>query len=123
MADYVSAKALKERLTKTRDIEIDGQKFAIQRVVLSKFGDIIPKDINKLTTEETQKYLVDQLTEKDLTEVMKPVLIAGIVSPKVSDIPQDDSVEDTIHVDLLFRDIILCSKLYKAIAEYSAENF
>lgn len=125
----ISAKILTSRLLGIKTVKVlNGEKkeeeFDIQKVMVEKFAGELTKIENAekyvgKSKKDIEKEIMDNMSKKQVSDVMRPVLISGVISPNVVEKALDQCGENEIPVNVLLLDIDLCVNLYLEIVKIS----
>lgn len=117
-------KNIKAKLTKEKLIVVSNISLVIQPVgVFLFFGDKEKSwnDFDNKSQEELSEMFLTYAKSKPISEVLKPVLLAGIKEPKVSKKLENECEEDVLSVDTILKDLTFASKVYLEISKLTAE--
>ncbi len=115
MFGFIFGKNLKDVLNKTKNIRVHGVFFTIRKVNILDYLDgskVLQKQFDIYQTGTNQ---ISEASEKKIKEHMSHVLVAGVVSPKLS-FKQE---QDVMFVDNLFTDWSLAVDLYNEIVAFT----
>lgn len=123
----ITAKDLKAKLEVTDKVLADGDEYQIKAVNPLMFTgvDIKAKDLAGIDTkdkDEVAKRLKEIGNNRNVMEMLKDVLLAGVVEPKLVDCPIGQEKEDEVSVYLLLNRIDIASELYLKISDLTART-
>jgi hypothetical protein len=114
MFGFIFGKNLKDVLNKTRNVRVHGVFFTIRKINILDYLDG-SKAVQKQFDIYQTGNQISEVGEKKIREHMSHVLVAGVVSPKLS-FKQE---QDFIFIDNLFTDWSLAVDLYKEILAFT----
>ena len=116
-------KLLKRQVVKVENINKEIFEFEIQKVSLETFAGEYgskPEYIVGKTQDQIAKMYMDNFKKEDISKLMAPVLLEGVVSPKVvnKNIEECD-MDKEVPLKVLLIDLIFATNLYVAILNIS----
>lgn len=117
MFEWLLGKSIDRALTAPRMVRVKGVRFKIQKISVMNYVDGSKVLRETFETYKTEKNT--EIIEKNWAK-LKPyyidVLMAGVVSPKLSRKPDEP---ETFYVEKMFNDMDMCNELINAIYEYT----
>lgn len=124
----VSIKKLTERILKRKVVKVkngDGlyEEVEIQKVLVETFvsrkATMLKSLVNK-SKEDIQQILLEEQKTKQITEIMTPVLLEGVVNPNLVDKKLEDcDLNKELPLEVLLIDLELTTNLYLEILSIS----
>ena len=121
----LTAKLLGRKIVNVESSDGEKMEFEIQRVNIELFageGNAKFENIAGKTEEEIKTVLLDQFKTNELTKIISPVLLDGLVAPRVVDSKIVNDLEREVPLKVLLVDIALCMSLYTEILQISVKQ-
>lgn len=117
------SRILGRKVVKVKNNKGQYDEFEICRISVTEFANFDVGHIQDLVgkdEKEIQQILLDDLRRKSISEAFAPILLKGIITPKVvKKSITDCDLENEIPIDVLLIDIELCSNLFNEILKIS----
>jgi hypothetical protein len=115
----VTAKELKDKLHKEKNVSVNGYNFRIRKVPLL----LLSEDVDNLWDsarqgKETLTQKIHSLISHPTLPMLKAVLLAGVIQPVFSDVDG----EDRVNVDMVLAHHELSVALFLEIVNFSLEG-
>lgn len=122
----LTAKLLGKKIVNVKTSDGETFEFEIQKVNIESFaGEGIAK-LEKVvgkSEEEIQKMFVDQFKSKEISKIVSPVLLAGVVSPAIVEKSVNEcNQEKEVPLNVLLIDLQLATNLYMEILQISIKK-
>ena len=125
-AKEITVKLLGRKIIKVKMNNGEEVEFEIQRVNVETFAGksgLTMENVLKEKNEEIEKMLLDKIKGQEISEALAPVLLDGIVNPKIVDKEISDcDLEKELPLKVLLTDMGLASELYIQICNLSVNK-
>ena len=125
-AKEITVKLLGRKIIKVKMSNNEEAEFEIQRVNVETFAGksgLTMKNVLKEKEEEIEKMFLDKIKSQEISEIMAPVLLDGIVSPKIVNKEISDcDLEKEVPFKVLLTDMNLATELYIQICSLSVSK-
>lgn len=126
LAKEINAKLLGRKIIKVKTNKDEEVEFEIQRVNVETFAGksgLTMENVLKEKEAEIEKMFLDKIKSQEISEIMAPVLLDGVVSPKIVNKEiLDCNLEKEVPFKVLLTDMILATELYIQICSLSVDK-
>lgn len=114
-------KIIKVEMSNGEEIEFEIQRVNVETFV-GKSGLAVENVLGK-TEEEIKKVFLNKIEKQEISKVLAPVLLDGVVNPKIVDKEISDcDLEKELPFKVLLTDMKLASELYIQICDLSVNK-
>ena len=126
LAKNLTSKLLGKKIVNVKSGSGDMIEFEIQRVNIESFAGEGVANLEKIvgkSEEEIKEVFLNQFKSKEISKIISPVLLEGIVEPKVVDKEISDcEQEKEVPLKALLIDLELSTNLYMEILQISIKQ-